>query len=155
MNRHLCSDEISRWVLDERSLDTEQHLELCADCRAEVAAFKTTLSLFRASAQNWADRQLVSEAQTMRRIRQAPYGSMLHTLCIAAMMALCVLSVMSIRQHSLAATPVPVAAVESPVSDAALIERVDGQISQTIPSSLAPLDNALSWENASRAAARP
>lgn len=157
MSRHLSSDEISQWVLNERTPDAEQHLESCSDCRAEVAAFKTTLSLFRTSAHNWADRQLSSEAQTMRRIQQAPYRGMLHTVCLAAaMMALCALSMMSLRERSF--TPAPVAAAaaapEAPVSDAALLERVDGQVSQTIPTSLAPLDNALSWENTSRASVR-
>ena len=151
MNRHLSSSEISQWILDERTLDAEQHLDICADCRAEVAAFETTLSLFRASAHNWANRQLAPETQTLRRIQHAPYRSMLQTVCLAAAMtALCVLRMISIRQHSFGSAPVVTAAAELPVSDAALLERVDGQVSQTIPSSLAPLENALAWESTSR-----
>ncbi|MBV8897109.1 MAG: hypothetical protein JO051_11400 [Acidobacteriaceae bacterium] len=155
MSRHLSSNEISDWILKHRTVEAEQHLDACADCRAEVAAFETTLLLFRASAHTWTDRQLASETQTLRRIQQAPFRNMVQTFGLAAAMTVvCVLSVLSIRQRSFSSAPVVAAAAELRVGDAALLERVDGQISQTIPSSLAPLDNALSWETASRATAR-
>lgn len=156
MNRHLSSEEISQWLLNERTPAADRHLEACVDCRAEVTAFKTTLWLFRESARNWADRQLPPELHTLRRIKQARYRGMLHAVCLAiAMTVLCALGGISMRQRSLGPVmPSPSAEPVVTVTDAVLLERVDAQISQNVPSSLAPLDKALSWENMPRESAR-
>jgi len=53
MNRHLSSEDISRWLLGERTLDGESHARHCGACRGEIERVQKTFSLFRESGQLW------------------------------------------------------------------------------------------------------
>jgi len=56
MNRHLSSEEISRWMIGERTPDTERHAIECPPCRAELDRLEAAFSLFRESGICWSDR---------------------------------------------------------------------------------------------------
>jgi hypothetical protein len=49
MNPHLTEEQISQWVLGERSREAEQHLLGCPDCAAQIGNTQKSLLLFRDS----------------------------------------------------------------------------------------------------------
>jgi hypothetical protein len=56
MNRHLSSEEISRWMIGERTDDAERHAIECPACREELDRLQDAFSLFRESGIRWSDR---------------------------------------------------------------------------------------------------
>ncbi|HLK67021.1 MAG TPA: hypothetical protein VKU19_26490 [Bryobacteraceae bacterium] len=56
MKSHLSSEEISRWVIGERSMEAEHHVTQCALCRSELDRLRETFLLFRESGIRWSDR---------------------------------------------------------------------------------------------------
>lgn len=141
MTRHLSSEEISQRAAGEYDQAVEQHLNDCSTCRAELALFMKSLSLFRESVHVWAGQQCPSETATIRRIRQAPYRTMLNAFCVAALILFACFAGWSTRPHA----PAPVA-LQSGESDTALLERVNAEVTQTVPTSLAPLRSFVAWE---------
>ncbi len=142
MNRHLTSEQISAWMAGEYSSEVEQHLADCAACRVEAALFKTTLTLFRQSAHNWADQNCAPARATIRHIERAPYRSAFRALCLAGAMLLVCYFADTVRQKI---------SVHTLTSESALLQRVHSQIAQDVPSCLAPLDSLVSFENSQNA----
>jgi predicted anti-sigma-YlaC factor YlaD len=143
MSQHLSSEEISLRAAGEYSPAIDQHLNDCDICRSELALFLKSLELFRQSVHTWADRQRVSEEATVRRIRQAPYRSMRNAICVAALVLFACCAAWRMRPHP--AAPVQ-SNIQSAESDTALLERVNAEISQTVPASLTPVSNLVAWE---------
>ena len=142
MNPHLSSEEIAQWTLGEYSSEVEQHLSDCSACRAELGLFKVTLSSFRESAHAWADQQCGPDDQTIRRIRQAPYRSALSKISLVAVVGLvCLLAVLSAERQQKTTN-----FAESKIDDAVLLQSVKQDLSDTLPTSLAPLRGVVSWE---------
>jgi hypothetical protein len=56
MKRHLSSEEISSWMIGERSVEVERHAVECPRCRAELDRVEDAFSRFRESGIRWADR---------------------------------------------------------------------------------------------------
>lgn len=148
MTKHLSPDQISAWLADERTEEMEQHVANCAECQAELAAFEGTLSEFRKSAETWAEHQCPPHFATIHHIRRAPYRSALRSLSLViATAVICILAFVGVLHHP-AASP----AAQTQLSDAALLQQVNSQLSQNVPSSLTPLDSFVSWENSSASA---
>lgn len=55
MKNHLSSEEISQWVIGERSAEAMQHVAQCARCRLEVEGLQDTFTRFRESGRRWSD----------------------------------------------------------------------------------------------------
>jgi hypothetical protein len=55
MKGHLSSEQISRWIVGERTNEEERHATVCPQCRAELDHLENALSLFRDSGQRWSD----------------------------------------------------------------------------------------------------
>jgi hypothetical protein len=49
MSQHLSDEQISNWLIGERTADAEAHLRECAACRGEIARMEETFALFRES----------------------------------------------------------------------------------------------------------
>ena len=58
MNSHLSPEQISRWMMGERTPLEEQHVRECQLCAAEVAGFQSALAAFRGSVREWSDQQI-------------------------------------------------------------------------------------------------
>ncbi|HEV3198430.1 MAG TPA: hypothetical protein VGZ73_10990 [Bryobacteraceae bacterium] len=56
MNRHLSSEEISRWMIGEHTSEAQRHAIECPPCRAELDRLEAAFSLFRESGIRWSDR---------------------------------------------------------------------------------------------------
>lgn len=142
MNRHLTSEQISEWLAGEYSSEVEQHLADCAACRVEVALFKTTLKVFRQSAHNWADQNCAPARATLRHVKRAPYRSAFRAFCLVGAMLLVCFFADTVRREI---------SVRTLNSESALLQRVNSQIAQDVPSSFAPLDSLVSFENSQNA----
>jgi len=150
MNPHLSPEQIANWTLGEREADVEQHLSDCLSCREEAASFKTSLLSFRESTHTWAHQQCTPDDQTIQLIRQAPYRALINRMSLTAIAALlCVLALLTIERRR----DVPEAA-ESKIEDSVLLQSVKQDLSETLPRSLAPLRNVVSWERAEVAVTR-
>lgn len=142
MNPHLSSQEISAWTLGERSPEIHEHALNCSRCQAQLALFNATLLQFRKSAQNWAEEQCSSDAQMIGRIKQHSHRKMLNAFGWAATaMTASVLATFSIREN-----PTAPSTRDFAEPDAALLERIDAEISQPVPSSFERLAGLLIWE---------
>jgi hypothetical protein len=53
MNQHLSEDQISHWIMGQRTAADEAHVRECAACRAEVERLRDDLALFRESGERW------------------------------------------------------------------------------------------------------
>lgn len=49
MSQHLSDEQISNWLIGERTADDEAHVRECAVCRGEIARMEETFALFRES----------------------------------------------------------------------------------------------------------
>ena len=49
MSQHLSSEQISNWLIGERTADEEAHVHGCATCRAEIGRMEETFAMFRES----------------------------------------------------------------------------------------------------------
>lgn len=49
MSQHLSDEQISNWMIGERTADDEAHVRECAECRCEVRRMEETFGLFRES----------------------------------------------------------------------------------------------------------
>jgi hypothetical protein len=49
MSQHLSDEQISNWMIGERTADGEAHVRACAACRGEIARVEETFALFRES----------------------------------------------------------------------------------------------------------
>ena len=135
MNQHLTSDQISEWIIGERKPEIEEHLFECAACRSELALFEKTLSLFRESAHEWSERQSFDERKTMARIRHEPVRTALNAFGWAAAAVLLIVASFSVHHRP----PEQTASTAVSISDEALLERVDAEISQPVPAPMEPL----------------
>jgi len=142
MDQHLSSKEISGWVLGERSAEAERHARECASCQAELALFGTAMLAFGRSAHHWAAQECGPEAKTIRRIKQAPYHAAANAIgWITLAVALCILAILSAHRG-----PEPRISPTVADDDTVLFERLDAQLSQTLPSSMQPLTKLVSWQ---------
>ncbi|PYT19047.1 MAG: hypothetical protein DMG59_01800 [Acidobacteria bacterium] len=63
MNQHLTSEQVSRWMVGERTPEEVRHARGCLHCRAELDRLEKALSLFRESGQRWSEHWYRSASQ--------------------------------------------------------------------------------------------
>jgi polyferredoxin len=148
MNNHLTSEQISRWLIGEKTPGGEKHLRGCARCAAEVDAVRHAFSEFGNSAVNWADREgaraVPDTAGLLRRSRHRTNLRRLRLLAAAALLIL--MSAVPIYRKSLEQQHEAEVMRESAV-DTELLERVNAHLLQTVPVSLQPLTTLASGAN--------
>jgi anti-sigma factor RsiW len=118
MSTHLTSQQFAEAVLSE---ETPAHLRECPACRAELAELRTTLGEFRDATHRWSEKP-----QPVRR-RVASYRP--RALAAAALVLLAIAG--GITYAGKSHTPDP--------TDTALLERVNADVSRTVPGGLEPL----------------
>jgi hypothetical protein len=143
MSQHLSSQEVSQWIVGERTPQQEQHVGQCSECGAELARMEAALAMFRGSVRHWSEGQVRvprSLAPT-RGSRGYPARPLpLRWALVAA--ALLVLAAVPIyrnaqdrqRQADLAR------------ADALLLEQVDAEVSRAVPRPMEPLVKLVSWD---------
>jgi hypothetical protein len=123
MSRHLREEDICRWMAGERNVEAEQHLAGCRDCGSHVARMSEVLGQFRDSAHTLAGAGTPAVLTSSR----FAWGRMAAAVLVAWSLAVAA----SLSWHRTAPTP--------DTDDAALLRRVDAEVSRTVPSPMEPL----------------
>lgn len=63
MNQHLSSEQVSRWMVGERTSEVVRHARDCSHCRAELDRLERALMLFRESGRCWSEHWYRSASQ--------------------------------------------------------------------------------------------
>ena len=144
MTEHLAAGRITECVGGGPGPEEQRHLLECAECRAEVARLRSTLVQFREAVRGWSDGQ--SEwalARARARAVRRPAGVWFRWPVLAAIaLALAVAPVYrTVRDRQQAAQA---------LADAQLLEQVDREVSESVPSPMEPLAQLVSWDSASQ-----
>ena len=141
MIEHLSAEQISQWIVGERTPHLVHHVAECAECGAELEQLETALVQFRT-----AMREPVS-APAPPAWREPATGSSWYSwprlvLATAALLVLVALPVSwRAREHDQAA--------QAALADSQLLESVDSAISQAVPEPMEPLVSLVSWNSSS------
>jgi len=121
----------------------QTHLLSCAQCSAEVADLRESLLLFREASDAFAARELrrIPPVALPNRRLHSPSLQPMYWLAAAAMLLAALLPLQVIRRHEARPTPtVAVAPVERSVqSDEALLEDINRETSEAVPSPMQAL----------------
>jgi hypothetical protein len=128
MNRHLSAEQISDWVIGQRTPEQEDHLRECPECAAEVEKIEAPIALFRGAVRHWSSQQEV-------RVIPAPRRSGLLWLRWAATAAVLVV---------LIAIGIDGKNRRTAREDDALLEQVQAQVSRSVPAPMQPLYELMS-----------
>ncbi|HUA21269.1 MAG TPA: hypothetical protein VMB25_21130 [Bryobacteraceae bacterium] len=128
MKSHLSSEQISEWMLGQRSARAREHVRACLECRAELERLEEALAQFRGAIHQWSGAQAAAVPPVLVTSRPRRFAWAL--AAVAAVLFVC-LSVAYIQNRA--------AASLEPVSDAALLSQVRAEVSRTVPSPMEPL----------------
>jgi hypothetical protein len=147
MNRHLSSQQMSEWVVGNSSPEMERHLHECPACRAEADRFGEALVGFRDSVHRYSEKQLGVELPRVPRLEESRPWASFRSLRWArvAVAVFAVAGFWAVLHHSEQEVAVPAA------TDLELLQQVDQAVSRSVPPSLKPLGELVSWEGASQA----
>jgi anti-sigma factor RsiW len=158
------TDHLSAWEQEEYILNrgAEQqdpqvlrHLAECGACRAEVARLEHSVAIFRSAAVDWSSHCLATRPQQLQSVplRRFPIIAMRWGLAAAVPLVLLLLALLPLHLFHLSAPQITRPAVQisaAHLSDDALLEQVDEQVSVAVPSSMESLTHLVSANNNSR-----
>ena len=133
---HLSSEQLAEYLLDQSGPEAARHIRHCASCRAEIEQQRETLAEFRTAVRTWSAEQagqyqsnaaLAVPASTPEPRSWPVSRQLAWALAIAAM---CVIASFILPRYTGGRTA---------ASDAALLDRVDAEVSETVPAPMAPL----------------
>jgi hypothetical protein len=143
---HLTTWEQEEYVINRRAPQLLRHLAECAECRAAVARLEHGVGIFRHAGVEWSAQSLATRPQQWATVssRRLP----VHALrwAFAAVVPLLLLVLALIPFHLSSPRPAQPAAA---ISDDALLEQVDEQLSVAVPSSMESLTHLVSADNGS------
>jgi hypothetical protein len=141
MTRHLSDEEISAWILGERTGMQEEHVSGCPECGARTSQLQSALTGFRDSARVWAARRLPAVM-----IPAAPPWWQPRPQWLLAAAALLLVAVAPVYQsYSAHLNAARERAALEIAEDTALLKQVDTQISRAIPEPMEPLVTLVAW----------
>jgi hypothetical protein len=140
---HLSSQDIALSILGEEGPGVAQHLAECAKCRTELTSLKQALASFRESAHAWADTESGSNRRILDRIERGRFRYEFGRTSVAAVAALaCVLATVYIQDR-----PKQIQLAPAQIDDEALLESVQQEVSDTLPSSFTSLRDFIAPDN--------
>jgi hypothetical protein len=146
---HLSPWEQEEYVLEQRTPEMLRHLTECAGCRAAVARLEHGVAIFHSAAVEWSSECLATRPQRLG----TPVGRGLPVLAlrwaVAAVLPVLLLIFALVSFHPSSTRPVHTA---SDISDDALLEQVDQQLSVAVPSSMESLTNLVTTESGDESA---
>jgi cytochrome bd-type quinol oxidase subunit 2 len=141
MIEHLSAEQISQWIVGERTPHLVQHVAECAECGSELEQLETALAQFRTAMREPAF------APAPPAWREPAAGSSWYSwprlvLATAALLVLVAFPVSwKARERDQAA--------QAALADSQLLESVDSAISQAVPEPMEPLVSLVSWNSSS------
>ena len=160
------TDHLSAWEQEEYILNqgAEQqdpkvlrHLAECGACRAEVARLEHGVAIFRAAAVDWSSQCLASRPQRLQSVplRRLSIVAMRWAFAAAVSLVLLLLALLPLHLFHLSGPQITHPATQTSaaqISDDALLEQVDEQVSVDVPSSMESLTHLVSADNSAGAA---
>jgi anti-sigma factor RsiW len=155
------TDHLSAWEQEEYVLNqgTEQHspqvlrhLVECAPCRAEVARLEHGVAIFRGAAVEWSSQCLATRPQQLQSVplRRLSITAMRWAFAAVVPLVLLLLALLPLHLFHLSSPQITHPAVQisaAQISDDALLEQVDEQVSVSVPSSMESLSHLVSTDN--------
>ena len=142
---HLNDEEITAAAAGERAPRTAHHLQICAECQAEVQKYRESFSELRQDVCLGAGRSAIDWGRQSRSIQQRILAAQIEktngrvtgfaVVCSALSFALMLVIFIGFRP---APPPVTAVAPKSTISDAALMEDVEGRMNESLPDALEP-----------------
>jgi cytochrome bd-type quinol oxidase subunit 2 len=142
MIEHLSAEQISQWMMGERTPQLEEHVAECPECRSELEQLETALVQFRSAVR--AAGHSASPPVWRATASHGPWFSWPRLVLAAAALLILVALPLTWRAR------VQERAAEAALADSQLLERVDSAVSQAVPEPMEPLVNLVTW-NASPA----
>lgn len=140
---HLSAFEQEEYILGEQTPEMVRHLGSCAACRAAVSRAEDGLAAFRSAAVDWSDANAATRSWHMpSSTRFLPFTAMRWAVAGVLPVILMVLALLAF--HPPAPRPAP---PQAAISDDALLEQVDDQVSVSVPSSMESLTHLVSTED--------
>jgi len=147
MNQHLSSQQISSWLIGERTPQAAEHVRECDECSAELARAGAVLQMFRGSVRRFSEAHSGGPAQRgwaagppRRGFRLRPAG----LAWAAAVLMIVAIPLYRGLQPRDVGRQQPRA--EPALADALLLEQVDAELSRTVPQPMEPLMRLVSWD---------
>jgi hypothetical protein len=141
---HLSPWEQEEYVLDQRTPEMLRHLTECAGCRAAVARLEHGVTVFREAAVDWSSECLATRPQPLNISAGRGFPVLALRWAVAAVLPVLLLVFALLSFHPTSTRPVHKA---SDISDDALLEQVDQQLSVAVPSSMESLTNLVTTES--------
>jgi hypothetical protein len=138
-SNHLSAWEQEEYVLDQRTPQMLRHLTECAECRAAVAQLEHGLGVYRKAAVEWSAESLATRPQPFIIAKRQPFLSLRWAMAAVIPIVLLLIALLPFR----ASNPRP-AQPAAQISDDALLDQVDEQISAAVPSSMESLTHLVS-----------
>jgi hypothetical protein len=140
---HLSSWEQEEYVLGQRTPEMLRHLTECTGCRAAVGRLEHGVAIFRSAAVEWSSECLATRPQQLNTAGRG-FPVLALRWAVAAVLPVLLLVFALVSFHPSAPRPVHPA---SDISDDALLEQVDQQLSVAVPSSMESLTNLVTTES--------
>jgi hypothetical protein len=124
---HLSSEQMSDWILGERTPDVERHLHACGQCDQEVVRLERGLLAFKQSVHTWAEQSPVHPALQVSHAASPRLRLGWAAASVAAMGAILLPLYMDVRQtrHRSALA-----------QDSLLLDEVNTRLARTVPRSM-------------------
>ncbi len=146
---HLTEQQILAWQLNEQTLEQAAHVAECGECRAEVEGLQSSIAAFRSSMVAWSE---AHESRAMRPVWTAPRKRWLQpAFQWVAAAALLIGVAAPLYTHHVIEQRREEQAHQRALADQALLEQVDQEVSQTVPDTMEPLTDLVSWQTTSDA----
>jgi len=141
---HLSAWEQEEYVLEQGTPQMLHHLTECAACRAAVARLEHGVAIFRSAAVEWSSECLATRPQQRHTPAERGFSVFALRWAVAAVLPIVLLVFALVSFHPSSTRPVHQV---SNISDDALLEQVDQQLSVAVPSSMESLTNLVPTEN--------
>jgi anti-sigma factor RsiW len=155
---HLSAWEQEEYILNQgtgqQSPQVLRHLVECAPCRAEVARLEHGIAAFRSVAVEWSSQSLATRPQQLQSVplRKMSISAMRWGFAAAVPLVLLLLALHLFHLSSPRITHPAVQVSAAQISDDALLEQVDEQVSVAVPSSMESLTHLVSADNSTATA---
>jgi hypothetical protein len=142
--KHLSPREQDEYVLEQRTPEMLRHLAECSGCRAAVARLEHGVAIFRSAAVEWSSECLATRPQRLDISEGRGFPVLALRWAVAAVLPVLLLVFALVSFHPSSTRPVHTA-VE--ISDDALLDQVDQQLSVAVPSSMESLTHLVTTES--------
>jgi hypothetical protein len=142
---HLSPFEQEEYVINERTPQMVRHLTECSVCRESVERLQQGVATYRSAAVRWSAETLATRPQQILALQSRPLVPL--RWAFAAVIPVLLLVLAFLPMHF--STPKPARPVAQ-LSDDALLDQVDEQLSVAVPSSMESLTHLVSTDSTSQ-----